>query len=303
MKDRAWGRTWLAALGLFWVVGTVPAIAEQVVMPYQCKFERGRITLVPGPERTFEILGPRRQQPFLLCATRDDSRCRLRMLHWFELSCGGSPVAWVGVAAAATRLMGREAWVDGDRLSVVLGQVETPAGADCVDTPWARSSARIPGPVSASAQPCWPRAGPRAGPHVVTLPPGFAPLGELGARLVLPPGRPAAMAPAAVLPPAAQNVPALHPPAAMPPPATTPLAPATTPAPPPVAASAHGAPAPIVEATKATRRQSAPPMPREEAVAAVAQTTGPPGTSVPSTRPQSRLEVADASPATGADRP
>lgn len=186
MKRRTWDR-WLLAAGLTGVaLSTTPAAAEYLAIPFQCKLERGRIVLSPSIERTYELIGSRKQQPFLFCAARDETRCRLRMLHSFEMMCGGSRVQWVDVAAAVTRLSGREAWVESARLSVVLGQPEKPASTDCIDTPWPSASGAIS---SAPGRPCANRGRERTGPRVVSMPAGFAPLSELGARLSMQPAR------------------------------------------------------------------------------------------------------------------
>ena len=91
--------------------------------------------------------------------------------------CGTTRVPWVEVAAAITRLMGREAWVEAERLNVVVGQTMKPASTDCIDTPWPKLGAMF-----GTERPCAPRSGERTGPRVVTMPPGFAPVTELGAR-------------------------------------------------------------------------------------------------------------------------
>lgn len=161
-----------------------PASADQVIMPYQCKVERGRVLLSPANERGYEIIGSRRQQPFLFCIDGQSDRCRLRMLHRFEIVCGTARVPWATVAAAAARHAGRDAWIEGGQLHVAQG-FGSPgqyagAGAGCVDAPWSRGPSRAPSPIGGYDKPCHGRP-----PHVVAFPPGLAPLNEVGARLVL----------------------------------------------------------------------------------------------------------------------
>ncbi len=161
-------------------------------MPFQCKIERGRVTLVPAAERTYEILGQHRQQPHLFCAARDERRCRPRTVHRFDVMCGGTRTSWVSVAAAATRLLGHEAWIDGGRLNVVVGVGTAQVRSECGDASWPRSLTQAFSGSPSFDRPCNPRVVERGAPRVVVLPAGFAPLTELGARVVDTPARPVA---------------------------------------------------------------------------------------------------------------
>lgn len=178
-------------IGALILLGSLrPASAEHVSMPFQCKLERGRVTLVPAAERTYEVLGPHRQQPHLFCAARDERKCRPRTVHRFDVMCGGMRTPWVSVAAAATRLLGHESWIESGRLNVVVGVGTAQVRSECGDTSWPRSLTQAFASSPSFDRPCNPRIAERGAPRVITLPPGFAPLTELGARLVDTPVRP-----------------------------------------------------------------------------------------------------------------
>ena len=65
VTDRRRVRWLLAAMALAIAVAADPAAAEVVSIPFQCKVERARVALQPGPERTYEGRGFHRQQPYL----------------------------------------------------------------------------------------------------------------------------------------------------------------------------------------------------------------------------------------------
>ncbi len=195
-----WVKSRVAAVCLLSLTFAVPVRADVVTAPFLCKVERGRITLKPGPESSYEIVGPRRQKSFLYCTGPGDSRCQVRMLHQFDLACGGNRVPWVVVAAAATRLGGREAWVDSGRLHIAVNPGLTPKTADCGETSWSLAAAFDASQADRSERACQPRAADRSSIRAVALPPGFAQLTEFGARLGAPARRPTASVVAAASP-------------------------------------------------------------------------------------------------------
>lgn len=192
VRDRRRGISPFLIGALILVATCSIAGAEHVSMPFQCKIERGRVILVPAAERTYEILGQHRQQPHLFCAARDERRCRPRTVHRFDVMCGGARTSWVSVAAAATRLLGHEAWIDGGRLNVVVGVGTAQVRSECGDASWPRSLTQAFSGSPSFDRPCNPRVVERGAPRVVVLPAGFAPLAELGARVVESPVRPPA---------------------------------------------------------------------------------------------------------------
>jgi hypothetical protein len=144
----------------------VAASAEHLLMPYSCRLERGRVMLSPSPERSYPILGGRTERPFTWCAP-DGGPCRIRMVQRFEINCAGARVPWLAVAAAAARERAQTLSVDGGRLRIAI-RTSGELGEDC-------QQGRFQGPGC--------RTG-RAALAFATLPPGFAPVHEVGARIV-----------------------------------------------------------------------------------------------------------------------
>lgn len=99
--------------------------AEEVVMPYRCDLRGGAVHLVPSERRSYQIFGRREQQAFRTCSRSDRGRCKTYLLHRFDMDCGGARVAWVDVMEAALDLQGggQEAWVEGGRVLIDVGQV------------------------------------------------------------------------------------------------------------------------------------------------------------------------------------
>jgi len=155
-------------------------------MPYDCRLEGGRLRLVPSPERSYPIMGLRVERPFTWCGV--GGACRVRMLHRFELSCGGARVPWRAVALAVSRTR------------IATGSGDGNARDDCA----APIGMRRSGVVHDDGH-CQRRVA-RPALELASLPPGFAPLNEVGARILLEqPGRGSLMSPkpAPAPPPAA----------------------------------------------------------------------------------------------------
>ncbi len=135
---------------------------ERLVMPYQCEVtDESRLHLQPsGAPMSYAILGARDQKPFTACVDGDGPDCRTVMVHQFDMSCGGYRVPWVDVVAAMGVTHESSPKRVHDRLSLILMARK-------------RGSEKLP----------WQRNVDRAR---VILPAGFAPVGEMGARFVLP---------------------------------------------------------------------------------------------------------------------
>ncbi len=133
--------------------------------------------------RSYAVLGVRQQQQVQVC-TLDERGCRTVIAHRFLVSCGGVPTPWVEVAAAAHALGATSAWVQQGRLNLVFEGPKTAeaSASECLDAP-----ARLLGPLATAAVSgfkCPMQRGARSDRRVV-FPPGFAPLTELGARLIV----------------------------------------------------------------------------------------------------------------------
>jgi hypothetical protein len=174
---------------------------DQLVMPFDCGFERGHVRLSPSAERRYFVVGGREERAFTACRPQLPVGCHTITVHRFAISCGGASVPWIRVAAAIRHVGTGPAWIKDGRLNLMLPARNRPAARpSCFDGPafanaHAGTNRRI-----ALYRDCVRASGYD---HVV-LPAGFAPLGELGARLLVATGIEAAnaaqVAPAASLP-------------------------------------------------------------------------------------------------------
>ena len=87
--------TVLAALSF-----AVAAQAEDFVMPYVCKLERGEPRLMASNDTTYRLLSRREEQPFSACPASRGGACETMMVHRFAIACDGQRVTWASVAAA-----------------------------------------------------------------------------------------------------------------------------------------------------------------------------------------------------------
>lgn len=160
---------------------SLAAAGDQLVMPYACNLNSGRVQLTPSPPMRYAIVGKREELAVTTCQGRGSDGCRTVMAHRFVISCGAAGVAWMRVAAAIRHAGAVRAWIDNDRLNVILPpRNATAAQPSCIDRPtYALGRTARTHRVSLT-QDC--RSGHRDVAHLV-LPAGFAPIGELGARL------------------------------------------------------------------------------------------------------------------------
>lgn len=165
-----------------------PSLAEagdELVMPYECDLERGRVHLTPSPKRSYQIVGKREELAVTTCRSRGSDGCRTIMAHRFVISCGAAGIAWMRVAAAIESTEKAKAWVEAGRLNVVLSPRKASTGElSCIDRPTYALGRTTSTARAGLSQDC--RSTHQDFEHVV-LPPGFAPVGELGARLDLDP--------------------------------------------------------------------------------------------------------------------
>ena len=167
-------------------LGIVPlaqAVArERVAMPYECGVERGRVWVAPAAERSYPIIGERDEQTVTTCRQPMSGACRTMMVHRFAISCGGSAVSWMRIAGAIRRAAATRAWIEDGRLNVVLaarGVADTRDECSEGQSRGASLERRV-----VLARDCLPWRRKAELEHVV-LPAGFAPVGELGARLLI----------------------------------------------------------------------------------------------------------------------
>jgi hypothetical protein len=215
--------------------GARAAGIETVAMPFDCMVDGGRVLLRPSETRSYTVLGDRDERQITACASPGATDCRTLIAHRFAISCGGRRVPWMRVVAAARRSASRDLWIEGGRMFLAVGRRAAPPGS-CSDMP-GRLPVRMAGQSGSRfglpLVECLPWQRNRGVAHVA-LPPGFAPLGEIGARIVLdgagapplvaaspPTAIAAAPLPASVAPPTSRPDP---PPATRMPPVAVPIA-------------------------------------------------------------------------------
>lgn len=187
-------------------------------MPFTCDAESGRVQLRPAPSRSYVIVGRREEVPVTLCRPGDPGRCRTLMAHRFDVDCGGRRVPWIRIAAVMRGAKVSRSWVEGGRMGIELAGRTGPAlSRSCLGEPQRLMG---PGRHAGRSGEClpWQRQSHR---EAGLLPAGFAPVGELGARLILTGGIPSPVDSMAGAP---VTLAALNPPSrAEPPPEATPM--------------------------------------------------------------------------------
>ena len=173
----------LCVVGLGFLPLVTAEARERLVMPFDCGVEGGEVRLNPSVEKSYRIVGSRDEQTVTTCAKSASTSCRTVMVHKFAVSCGGAPVAWVDVAAAIHSADANRAWLESGRLNLVMPVRDLPeSAAACLDRPNTGGSGLARRVVLGGDCLPWRRKG--AFEHLV-LPSGFAPVGELGARLMV----------------------------------------------------------------------------------------------------------------------
>jgi hypothetical protein len=167
-------------------LGFLPVVAaeagERLVMPFDCGVEGGEVHLNPSVEKSYRIVGARDEHTVTTCTKSTSASCRTVMVHKFAVSCSGTAVAWVDIAAAIHAADANRAWLAGGQLNLVMPVRNSPEAAGCLDRS-ATGGSGLERRVVLSGD-CLPWRRRDAFEHLV-LPGGFAPVGELGARLMV----------------------------------------------------------------------------------------------------------------------
>lgn len=157
-------------------------------MPFDCALDGPRLVLRPSDVKRYPVIGEREERQITACATPGSSECRTLKAHRFSISCGGRRIPWMRVVAAARRTATHDMWLEGGRIHLAVER-RTGAPGRCADGS-RRSQDRHPGEGPGGSRfglpnvDCLPWQGERDTAHVA-LPPGFAPLGEIGAKIVV----------------------------------------------------------------------------------------------------------------------
>ena len=171
-----------AVLGLIFLPLFAAEARERLVMPFNCGVAGGEVRLTPAAETSYRIAGSRDERTITTCTRAVSSSCRTVMVHKFNISCGGHAVAWMDIAAAIRGADANRAWIEGGRLNLVLPAHASEADIACLDA-HADAGAGLRRPVVVGGE-CLPWRRKAAFEHLV-LPSGYAPVGELGARLMV----------------------------------------------------------------------------------------------------------------------
>jgi len=148
--------------------------AERLHMPFDCRFDGGRVHLRPSDDRAYAVIGRREREIYTACSPSDPGRCRSWFVHRFDLDCGGARVAWLDVAGGAARQGARAAWVEDGQFSIRMGPLWSVA-RDRRMLAHRRWQREVP-PLGAELDELEPGDDVARQPRrIVTLPPGFAP--------------------------------------------------------------------------------------------------------------------------------
>ncbi len=138
------------------ISGSVRAASagDSIVMPFACKLENGQPKLTSAPPKRYDIVGPRKPRSYTACRDGAGRDCRTMIVHSFKLHCDGKSVPWWMIAAnIRSKSVGRS-WIENGQLNLLLEN-------------------RVKSGSNRMAQ--------------FVLPPGYAPVGELGARFDIKP--------------------------------------------------------------------------------------------------------------------
>jgi hypothetical protein len=161
---------------------TGPAMAEeQLVMPFACRVEGGRVLLAPSAPQAYQIYGHRQHKRLTTCSPYNRKRCHHWSIHRFDLDCGGVRTSWQSVVTALTPMLAKD-----------LGAPD--GAADAGQAP----------PAAYASQPRGRPYRPGRG-RAIRFPPGFAPNPMMvasfkqtkaaPAQIALPPKKPVSTAP------------------------------------------------------------------------------------------------------------
>ncbi len=157
---------------------------EHLAMPFRCEVTGGQLRMQPAPDTGYTLYGPRSEQSFTLCQDQDTRRCRTLMLQRFDFDCGGTRVSWMAAVAAAAPHLARRLTLESGRIVLQGIRPQPLAPEDCPNGRPGRfgDNARRFNR-NGTLRGCGPRPRPAAVERVA-LPPGYAPLPIVRARLL-----------------------------------------------------------------------------------------------------------------------
>lgn len=172
------------------------AAGLSVVMPFRCSVRKDALIVKPSSPRYYSVIGRDTSQSVELCTSDRGARaiagadrsltCFKTRVHDFTLACEGGPAAWVDVAAVGAALLGGGVRYRQNTMRLQFrGRLRPWPEAPCLKGDWPHKGAPI-----ASGLARFPDVGCEAvgtfepTMRSLAMPKGFAPLAELGARLV-----------------------------------------------------------------------------------------------------------------------
>lgn len=118
----------VAAVVSIWTLAaaTGPArAAEQIVLPFDCNVEGGRVQVRPSGDQAYRIFGARRQDQYRACSEQNPDRCRTFLVQSFSMACGRGRADWSDVYAAISKATDGRAFYNNDgRLYYRMGPRE-----------------------------------------------------------------------------------------------------------------------------------------------------------------------------------
>ena len=169
-------------------IGTLHA-REAVQLPLRCEAQAGRVVVRPALQlATYELASQPQQMPFSVC-TAQDGNCQPVMLYSFDVACGEAVVSWTDLSAALANTQGYRAIVrndriymrrvsDGGRKGIDDCMNSSPPGYEPGDSASRHLDRR------ASWWKCWRETRAESRAKTWVLPRGYAPVTEVGAKLV-----------------------------------------------------------------------------------------------------------------------
>ncbi|MEM9029897.1 MAG: J domain-containing protein [Pseudomonadota bacterium] len=159
---------------------------DHVVMPFSCTLVGNEVRVAPSTPHYYAIDGQQRVRVFEICDPETGENCRNLSVHKFQVACEGGAVSWARVARAAAGLLGGGARLRrGQLLFQFRGRLRPWGHPPCLRGAWPSRDHPVVPPADS-----FPNTGCEAtgvfeplAPYLA-FPQGFAPLTELGARVI-----------------------------------------------------------------------------------------------------------------------
>lgn len=128
---------------------TAPALAgEQLVMPFTCAAQGGKVSLAPSAPQAYDIYGRKETKRLKTCSPLDPKRCHHWQILRFDVDCGGFRTSWQSIVTAMAPILAESSRSLEPPMNSGPGPYDGPAGV---------------------------RQLPRGAGPAIRFPPGFAP--------------------------------------------------------------------------------------------------------------------------------